>query len=374
MGEPILVVDDEPFVRDILGSALSLQGHRVETAADGAEALERLVGTAFTLVITDLRMPRVTGTQLLDQVRTHWPHTAVIVATAVDDVRTAVDAMAAGAYDYLTKPFDLSTLPFVVGRALERRRLVLAEEECRRALEERNAELLRLDALQEDLTQMIVHDLRNPLSGISQSLDLVDVLSAGALNEKAGRWLKSAQENCVVMTDMINNLLDIGRMEEGGIVLDRHPTSLPAILGTAAEMMGQSARSKDVEIAVETAPGLPPVPADPSMIRRVAINLVTNAVKYAPRGTAVRVHAEAEGNGQRVTVADCGKGIPPELRERVFDKYGQAEVRQVAGMRAFGLGLTFCKMAVEAHAGRIWVDDAPGGGALLGFWLPAFAN
>ncbi|RLC78032.1 MAG: hypothetical protein DRI61_10505 [Chloroflexi bacterium] len=231
-----------------------------------------------------------------------------------------------------------------------------------------------LERLREDLVHMIVHDLRSPLSSISLGVEL--------LREEASRnaqtILNTMYSSSHRMLEMVNSLLDIYRLERSELPLSKEATEMTRVVREAVSILSSQASRAGVRIRVEAAE-TPPLEVDRKVILRVITNLLDNAIKHSPRGGDVTIRVTrvfSEEDGERlprgrwvlVQVEDQGPGIPPAYRERIFDKFYQTpEGRRKAG---FGLGLTFCKLAVEAHGGRIWADEAPGGGSAFCFALP----
>ena len=219
-------------------------------------------------------------------------------------------------------------------------------------------ELLRL---REELASMIVHDLRNPLGVISTGLELLEqapVAEHGqeyvtTVIETMGRSVRRMQR-------LVDTLLDIARLEEGEMVLQPLPLDLSALIEGVMKEERPLAEKSGVTLESRLPTGLPEVLADRDLIQRVVINLLDNALKFTPSGGQVWVGAQPEAGEVRVEVVDTGPGIPLEERERIFEKFTQVQ-RWVGVRRGSGLGLTFCRMAVEAHGGRIWVEDGPEG-------------
>jgi len=219
-------------------------------------------------------------------------------------------------------------------------------------------ELLRL---REELADMIVHDLRNPLGAIATALDLLKRVSvAEAEAEYVTRMMGTMEQSVHRMQYLVDTLLDIARLEEGAMSLWVQPLALHALL---KELMAEEyllARKSGVTLESRVPADLPKIEADPDVLQRVLLNLLDNALKFTPRGGQVWVEAQPHADMVQVEVTDTGPGIPPEERSRVFEKFTQIQGR-VVPQRGSGLGLAFCRMAVEAHGGRIWVEDGPGG-------------
>jgi len=233
---------------------------------------------------------------------------------------------------------------------------------------ERLEELLRL---REELADMIVHDLRNPLGVISSTLELLHYVPvAEGEQEYVGSVLETMGRSVRRMQRLVETLMDIARLEEGEMALHLQPLDLREVVEEAVAEEAPLADKKGLALENRMPAGLPATLADHDVLLRVLINLVDNALKFTPRGGEVWVTAEPESDSVRIEVVDTGDGIPLEERTRVFEKFTQGQGRS-GTRRGSGLGLAFCRMAVEAHGGRIWVEDGPGGrGSRFAFTLP----
>ncbi len=225
-----------------------------------------------------------------------------------------------------------------------------------------------------DLTRMIVHDLRNPLTTLTVTLDQV----AKRLPEQAttAELLQNAQQTCSDLLDMVDSLMDVNRMEAGQLQPDAEAMHLSPLVEQVLQRLQPLATQRQITLRYAPTADLPPVWADEELVRRVLLNLLDNALKYTPAGGQVAVQLLTETAvssrhepGIRCLICDNGPGIPVEFRERIFDRFLRTN-RGGAQVRGTGLGLTFCKTAVEAHGGRIWAEDAPGGGSCFIFTLP----
>jgi len=232
-------------------------------------------------------------------------------------------------------------------------------------LEETNRKLVNLQALKEDLTNMVIHDLKGPLSEIVANIDMM-------LNQPLPDFLAELLDAAMVGADnlmrMITNLLDISRMEEDRLVLNIAPVDSGRMIEEIGTRFRSLANLNNVSIGVEVTEDLPLLMADQRLIERVFINLVSNALDYTPESGRITIGAEFADGSFRFEVRDTGAGIAPELHEKIFEKFSQGQ--QGPARTGSGLGLTFCRMAAEAHGGRIWVESEPGRGSSFIFILP----
>jgi signal transduction histidine kinase len=236
-------------------------------------------------------------------------------------------------------------------------------------LQTEKQQLLELQRLREETSDLIVHDLRNPLNNILWMLHLLPVTLPEQAWQENRELLESAQASCERMRMLIDSLLSVARMENGETKLEPTSLYLPTLVESATRRMPVFARG-DLKLQINHSPALPTIMADQDMLDRVLTNLLDNAVKHTPVGSQVTVTLEEQAENLLVSVADRGPGIPADERERIFERFSQTrgEKRQ---RRGFGLGLTFCRLAIEAHNGKIWVEAGEGGvGSKFVFALP----
>ncbi len=225
---------------------------------------------------------------------------------------------------------------------------------------------VELAQLRSDLTAMIFHDLRAPLSNVRFSLAMMKrYLKDDPNAEKA---FVAAESSTVQLQRMIASLLDIQRLEGSDTII--HPKVIPAtrVVRAAVEQTSAIVEAAGLKLSLEITDNLPPINADPDMIQRVLTNLIENATKYAADGGVVTIKLRLSPGYVHITVADDGPGIDPEMRQQIFDKFSRLKYEDVP--HGVGLGLAFCKLAIEAHEGRIWVDSEVGAGSQFHFMIP----
>lgn len=241
-------------------------------------------------------------------------------------------------------------------------RLLLGERE------QTIARLQELELLRDNLTDMIVHDLRSPLFGITGYLQLVTMQSGARIGAEDLDNINRALHQTSTLVEMISSLLDVNRLEAGKMPLQIDPCDMATIVQEGIAVLGSIPGQCPVMCELPREPVS--VSCDKSVMLRVIQNLVGNAVKFTPGEGNVRVAFVKDGAHVRVTVADTGQPIPPEYHETIFKKFGQAGIRKRGERASTGLGLTFCKLAVEAHGGRIGIESAAGKGNTFWFVLP----
>jgi PAS domain S-box-containing protein len=240
----------------------------------------------------------------------------------------------------------------------------------RKQIESLYEQLRALDKTKDDLTSMIVHDLRTPLTSLLGGLQTVEML--GELNDDQKEFLGLSIAGGQTLLGMINDLLDISKMEDGSLQLEYTALDVPGLVERALQQVAGIARDKSLSLVTDLPPEFPPLCADEDKLRRTLVNLLGNAVKFTPNGGTITVMASGDPATGTATfgVRDTGEGIPEEAFTRIFEKFGQVETRKAGRKMSTGLGLTFCKMAVEAHGGRIGVTSDLGKGSTFSFTIP----
>ena len=228
---------------------------------------------------------------------------------------------------------------------------------------------VELQQMRDDLIAMLLHDLQSPLGNVISTIELLRMRAESAEpDETLLSLLDIAPRSSGQLQRLIASLMDINRLEAGQPVGQRVTIPLADLVREAYEIEEPSFTRRGVVLHTRLSDDLPPLSVEPNMISRVLLNLFDNALKYSADGETVVVQAYAIGDGMlHVTVADRGAGIPREFREVIFDKFQRIKSETSKGL---GLGLAFCRLAVEAHGGRIWVEDTPGGGARFNLTLP----
>jgi len=229
-------------------------------------------------------------------------------------------------------------------------------------------ERINLDNMRNDLLSMIYHDLRSPLANVVSSLDVMETLLPGDADPAMKSLLNIAIRSTERIQRLTNSLLDMRRLEADQPIGNQVKCSPVPIISEAIEIVSLTVENKKQVIVNATSPNLPDVWVDVDMIRRVVINLLENAVKYTPLDSVIQIGAEQQDEHILVWVQDNGPGIPTNDRERIFDKF--IRLHPSDGPKGLGLGLAFCRLAVEKHGGRIWVDSPDEGGARFNFTLP----
>lgn len=367
MPADILIVDDTPANLQLLAGLLKERGYKVRPAPHGEVALQAASRQPPDLILLDIHMPDLDGYEVCERLKAdeRLRDIPVLFISALNETIDKVRAFAVGGVDYITKPFQFEEVEARVSTHLKLRTLQVELAARNRELTEVNSELRRLQELRENLTHMIIHDLRSPLAGIVGYLDLMKMKKSG-LEESMVSFIDKAGTAADRFRDMVDSVLDVSRLEAGEMKLDRAECDLVEIAQEAASILA-SVRGKR-QVGVHAPAARVTWPVDRALITRVLQNLVGNAMKFTPDGGSITIGIQPQDGLVRLSVQDTGAGIPPSQHGRIFEKFGQVKSGQPRV--GTGLGLTFCKLAVEAHGGTIGVDSEVGKGSTFWFELP----
>ena len=483
--DTILVVDDEKVIREGCCRALSAQNYRVLTCVNGQEALDLLGGETVDLVLCDLLMPVMGAFEVLDSLKSSHPDLPLIVITGHGTVSNAVECIKMGAYDFVTKPFQLDHLLLVIRRALEKKEL---ENRARRLQEEREKHLFdlrteksrtraiincmadgvlvtnrgmdvvlhnpaltrlldleatevspaslseyisdpklveviksildesagkhqlisqetsrgkthlralsapvygpseqlvgsvtvfheitrfkELDEMKSHFIRMVSHELRSPLSAINQQIGVILEGLAGEVGEKQREILGRSRVRITNLLKLINDLLDIAKIESGHCFQEQAPVRIDDLLRDLTAFISGSAESHGITMSLEIAPDLPLILADSRSLEEVFGNLIHNAINYSPDGGRVEIRAVPLNEFIEIRVSDTGIGIASEELPKIFEKFYRVRDSRTRNVVGTGLGLPIVKGIIESHRGSIQVESRVGIGTTFRILLP----
>ncbi|MDI6756524.1 MAG: response regulator [Endomicrobiia bacterium] len=368
----IFVVDDEPGIVKFMEKALVKNGYQVSASTDPRRALEDIAREPYDVIITDLRMPQMSGIELLEKVKSSGVSAEVVVVTAHATTDTAIECLRKGAADYLIKPFEinemLATVGKVVGIGELKSRLVSLEE---------------MDKLKDEFIATITHEIKTPLMAISGAIELLamqDELVAAdeekrremrrESDQAVKKFLKIIDRQSRKMKALVEDILDFARMEAGKLEIKKSPASLAEITVEVLSEVRPIAEVKGIIIAPPATDAS--VNCDREQIKRVVANLLTNAVKYTRPGGKITVEVSPPSESfAGVSVSDDGIGLTPEHSEKIFEKFFRADQSLRRETGGFGLGLSIAQKIIEAHGGQIRAQsEGPGKGTTVSFKLP----
>jgi two-component system, sensor histidine kinase and response regulator len=355
----VLVIDDDEVMLLSCRRVLERDGYQVDTFDTGQEGIAQLEALQPQLLLVDLKMPEFDGLQVIERVRGMDPEIVIAVITGYATIATAVDAMKAGAYDFLPKPFTPDELRLVVKRGCERWQLA---HESRRLRQEKAAAERRI-------ATFLSHQLKSPLAAASQCLDVLTFTSGDGLPAGAAGWIARARARLDEMLSMIDDWLLLAQVERGSLSGPDRSADLASTVASVVKAAAPHAEHAQVCVGTDVAADLPPVCGESVSIATVLSNLLINGIKYNRRGGRVEVRAARDGDGVRVEVADTGLGIPADSLPRIFEEFYRVG-GQASGIPGTGLGLAICRRIVNDLGGTIAVASTPGTGSTFTVRLP----
>jgi signal transduction histidine kinase len=392
----VLVVDDEESVVVTIKAILQLDGYNVATTMSGKQARKMVRETEYDLVLTDLRLEDGDGLDVLKAVRESYPETVTIMLTGYASLESAIQALRAGAYDYLVKPSEVEELRSTVARGIERRRLgqelrlrvaELADlnaslqqriDEATAELKERYEQLKELDKMKSQFLSIASHELKTPITAMSGFLQValrrVRRLSQGDAAAPVAEGLRGITEQLEVvyrqtgkLARLVDELLDVSRIQTGRIEFRYGDVDLSELANEVATRMQLTTTTHEITVRRDSENV---VTADRDHLEQVLNNLLTNAIKYSPSGGAITIEVRPDDGGVRLSVTDQGIGIPEKELEAIFGLFYRSPDRAARDAAGMGLGLYISREIVVRHGGRIWAESGGVKGSTLNVVIP----
>jgi two-component system sensor histidine kinase/response regulator len=356
----VLVIDDEESMRDSCSQILAKDGFQTETAEDGSIGLEKIKKIKPYLVLVDLKMPGISGMEVLEKIKEIDPNIISVVITGYATVESAVDAMKIGAYDFLPKPFSPDQLRIIIRRGLERRKLIL------------EAEILRQEKklMEENFITMVSHQLRSPLVAIIQYYEVILGGMAGDVPEKQKEIIQKTKARLEGLLNLITDWLDVARLDSGQIVDNIKPLSAKKIIKKVIENLQPLTQEEKISLELGSSCKNDLVQGDEDTLEQVFSNLITNAIRYNKPNGNVTVNIKENADYIAVEVQDTGIGIAKEHLPFLFDQFFRVKRREDQKIKGTGLGLSIAKKIVDAHGGSFQVSSELGKGSTFTVLLP----
>jgi len=356
----ILIIDDEQIVLDSCTQILANSDYLLATAKNGELGLKKLPDFQPDLIFVDLKMPGISGFEVIKKIHEYDPTIVAIVITGFATISSAVDTMKEGAFDFLPKPFTPDELRLITSRGLEKRKLELETIALRRERE----------IMREHFAAIVSHELKSPLNAVQQNLFvLANELSAQLTEEQTSR-LERIQSRINDLMKLIHTWLRVMSADIDEIQTTFQPTNLEPLITKAIENIENQAIRKNVEIITSIQEPINPVNGDEGTLVEALVNIIGNAVKYSPMGSQVLISAECVDDQILISVKDSGVGIPKEDLPYIFNDFYIAGTAPKEA-RGSGLGLAITRRIIEAHYGSVSVDSVPGKGSTFIICLPA---
>ena len=375
----LLVVDDEPEVLRSVYDLFRLD-YRVLTALDGDEAVRILESNEVVqVVLSDQRMPGMSGVEVLRHARRLRPETTRLLFTAYTDVKAVVDAINQGSvFRYISKPWDADMLQSVVRQAVEQHDLIVEKASLLTELQETNRRLVEANRLKGAFIEVASHELNTPVAIVLGMAQLWTLTQSEHANDAERNWVARIHNAGKRLAATVERMLKLARADDLTQPLDRKPTELEPLIFAVITELGPFLRARRQRVETTFAPNLGAADIDPSKIADTLTNLAINAIKFTPDGGVIGISAAPEGlDSVRFEVSDQGIGIDPATSPFVFEPFftGFDTMHHSSGeyefcKRGMGLGLCLVKRFVEMHGGAVEVRSAPGSGSTFSFTLP----
>jgi len=361
----LLIVDDEAAQMKALCNTLEDEGYATTGFTFAKDALSELRSQPFDLVLTDLMMPEMDGIALLRAAREIDSNVVGIVMTGHGAIDTAVEAMKAGALDYILKPFKLSGILPVLSRALGVRRLRMENEELQRRVRERTTELEAANKELEAFSYSISHDLRAPLRSVGAFSSILLQEHSSKMPAEARRLLDIVTTSARRMEQLIEDLLRFSRLSRQP--LSKQPVDIPALVHAILEELRQQESERHIEVKVGEVPNCV---GDPSLLKQVFVNLLSNAFKFTRQKekAIVEVGCQQQEGETVYFVRDNGAGFDARYAEKLFGVFQR--LHSAEQFEGTGVGLSIVQRIVQRHGGRIWAEGKVDEGATFYFTLP----
>ncbi|UCE20955.1 MAG: response regulator [Candidatus Aminicenantes bacterium] len=355
----ILVIDDDESMRDSCAQILTKDGYQAEIANDGYSGLEQIKEKKPDLVLIDLKMPGINGLEVLEKTREIDPNIITVVITGYATVESAVEAMKIGAYDFLPKPFTPDELRIIIKRGLEKRNLIQETESLKREKK----------LMEENFITMVSHQLRSPLVVILQYFEVILRGMVGDVSERQKEMIKKAQNRLENLMNLINDWLDVARLDSGQIIEKLKPLSLKKMIERLLEEMQPLAQEQDIQLELNPSSVNENVMGDEESLKQVFSNLITNAIRYNKPKGKVKIRIKENKDFIITEVQDTGIGISKDHLPFLFDEFYRIKRTEVQKTKGTGLGLSIAKKIVDAHGGSIQVSSEEGQGSTFTVFL-----
>lgn len=371
----ILIVDDEEVNVKLIKGILASENYNLNSALSGSEALSMLATNHPDLILLDVMMPDMNGFETCRKIKqnTNTKMIPVLMVTALSEYEHRLKALDCGADDFLSKPVDRIELKIRVRSLLRIKEYHDELIERYEVIEKKNVQLQELEEFKNGLWHMIVHDLKNPLFAISGNIELL-LLDKENFTEIQIIAAENCLSSCQDLKEMVQQLLDINKMENKKLKLNKESTDFLALIdNTLAEAL-KRAEEKQISLNFVQANDFSSISIDSRLIKRVISNLLDNGIRHTPKGGQIELVSELINSNKNlcVSVRDTGSGLDPAYHQKIFNKFEQVDLKNRGiSVGTAGLGLAFCKLAVKAHGGQIWVESAgEGKGSTFRFTIP----
>jgi two-component system, sensor histidine kinase and response regulator len=352
----ILIIDDEDIVLKSCLRILKDETYEIDTVMSGDEGIKRVEAKVYDIVITDLKMPGMSGMEVLANLRKNRPDITVIIFTGYATVENAREALKAGAFDYIPKPFTSEELRSVVDNAVKSR--------------EKNSDSGMLDIM-----AIVSHELKSPVSAVHTTAETLYRGYLGALDPEQKKTVERILRNCQYLEDIIRSYIDLSKMDLDNLEsFSKNIDLISEVIQPVIEIPEYKDNLKNMPVVTDFAVQ-PRVNGDPNLLQIVVTNLLNNAIKYGTEGTPVTIRLAEDGANYVCSINNKGVGISAkDIEERLFKKFSRLKQKGTEGVKGSGLGLYICKKIVEKHHGKMWAESVVGEYVTFFFTIPRDAS
>jgi len=354
----ILIIDDEEAICDACAQILSEDGFLVETSFEGSAGLKKVDDFKPDVVLVDLKMPGVSGIEVLEKISKKDKNIVSVVITGYATIESAVESMKKGAYDFLPKPFNPDELKIICKRALERRRILLETERLKR----------EKDKMRQNFVALISHELRTPLVAVMQYLEVFAGGIAGGLSQKQAKIVSRMKVRLKELLTLIDRWLKLSRIEELGLKEGFEDFPLSLVVEEVVDLVKSLAQEKKVTLEVKSIPENVIINGDKEMINEVFTNLISNGIKYNRVGGGVTVELREQEEFWVFDISDTGIGVPDQEIAHIGEEFYR--VKREGSAAGSGLGLAIVKKILAIHNGKLEVKSKLNQGSTFSVYLP----
>lgn len=373
----VLIVEDSQESIDLLVYFLKPAGYDIMTAGDGIEAIQIIEKSPPDIILLDIMLPNMDGFQVCERLKKNDRtfHIPIVMITALKELKDKIRALEAGADDFISKPFDSVEL---LARVKSLLRLKFYHDELihkNKELERQKQFLIREDLLKKELTNLIVHDMKNPLFVIQGNLQMMNMQKRAGIADTDEKYTRRIERSSRGLLRMILNLLDISRLEQRRMDLEPVPTNLQKLVRETIDYFCDIPEHSAKKLQLKFDADLPEAYVDRGVFERILDNLFNYAFQNTPENGGILVRSEKNKDGQIIMrVFHEGQPIPEEFHQKIFKKFAQAELKKAGFKPARGLSLIFCKFALNAHGGDIFINPDYTNGNCFVLKIPTLAS
>lgn len=349
----ILVVEDKQDNIDLISYFLKPQNYEIIVAMDGETAIEKIANDPPDIILLDIMLPKMNGFEVCERIKKNQETRSIpiIMITALKELKDKIHSLEVGADDFITKPFESVEL-------LTRVKSLLRIKKYHDELEQKNKELLRMDQFKDDLSHLIVHDMKNPIFVIQGNLQMMSMGLSDSASNLLKKYIDRIDRSTQNLLQMVMNLIDISKIESGQMKLNKELVKVNDVIEKCVQKVCDYPENNAKKVTLSLSKDVPFTYLDNSVFERVIDNLVTFAVSNISADGEVIINTFYSDNTVNCEIKDDGIQIPPKYQHSVFEKYSQIEVKNEGYRVGRGLSFTYSKIAIEAHKGQLYLDNS----------------